>query len=187
MSTIHGKRVHLRPLREDDFARLQAWSVDPELADLLEGDHPRQIGEYDQWLKNVAKNRHRQTFGIAVSEQLLIGDIELDHIAWRSGDAELRIRIGEKQYWGQGYGTEAIELMLNHAFITLNLRRVYLRVFSSNKRAIASYRKTGFKKEGYIMRKTALGERRRIVLMRLLRDEFLSMYVVSPQGIPVDM
>ena len=56
----------------------------------------------------------------------LIGDIELDHIAWRSGEAELRVRIGEPSLRGKGLGTEAVRLMLAYAFERLNLTRVYV-------------------------------------------------------------
>jgi len=101
----------------------------------------------------------------------LIGDVELDHIAWRSGDAELRIRIGEPQWRGRGFGTEAVRLLLAYAFGALRLNRVYLRVLSYNAPAIACYRKAGFKAEGVVTRRVD-GDLREIVLMRILRDEF---------------
>lgn len=187
VTKLHGKNVTLRHLTEEDFPQLLAWSHDPELAHLMEGDYPQQLNEYAQWLQSIKGDRHRQTFGIAATDGELIGDIELDHIAWRSGDAELRVRIGAKRIWGHGYGTEAVRLMLEHAFTNLNLQRVYLRVFQFNERAIASYRKAGFKKEGVLVRKTAQGGQARIVLMRILRHEFLSNYVGTEQGIAVDM
>lgn len=187
MTTVSGKYVTLRQLTEADLPRLHSWSLDEELDYWMEGDYPRQLDEYDEWLQQIRGDRHRQTFGIALPDGELIGDIELDHIAWRSGDAELRVRIGEKQYWGRGYGTEAVKLMLSHGFVTLSLRRIYLRVFQFNKRAMASYKKAGFKKEGTIVRKTSQGDDARIVLMRILQDEFFNKYVGSPQGIAVDM
>ena len=87
---------------------------------------------------------------LSTTETALIGHIELDHIAWRSGDAELRIRIGEKDYWDQGYGTRRGAHPRRHAFGSMRLSRVYLRVFSLNKRAIRCYEKVGFRKEGRI-------------------------------------
>jgi len=56
--------------------------------------------------------------------------------------------IGEPQFWNKGYGTEITYLMLRHAFGTLNLNRVSLRVFAENKPAIHVYEKIGFQREG---------------------------------------
>ncbi|MBU7025134.1 MAG: GNAT family N-acetyltransferase, partial [Theionarchaea archaeon] len=64
--------------------------------------------------------------------------------------AELGIFIGEKKYWGKGYGTEAVRLGLKLAFEALNLNKVYLRAFINNKRAQKCYEKAGFKKEGIL-------------------------------------
>lgn len=187
MSTIHGETVALRPIVPDDYPQLIKWSRDEELHRLMDGDYPATWDECVMWHKRINSDRHRQLFGIQRIGGGLIGDIELDHIAWRSGDAELRVRIGDKTLWGQGFGTEAVTLMLSYAFESLKLNRVYLRVFSFNERAIASYRKAGFKREGSLTRRTSDGERREIVLMRILRNEFNSVNVGTAQGIAVDM
>lgn len=187
MYMIHGEKVALRPIVPEDYPLLVKWSRDEELNKLMDGDYPATVDECALWHKQIKSNRHRQMFGIQRLGGGLIGDIELDHIAWRSGDAELRVRIGDKSLWGQGLGTEAVTLMLSYAFASLKLKRVYLRVFSSNKRAIASYRKAGFKSEGSLTRRTPQGERKEIVLMRILRDEFQSVNVGTAQGIAVDM
>ncbi len=63
-------------------------------------------------------------------------------------DALAHITIGEQDRWGRGYGTEAVELMLGHAFERLGLHRVGLSVFAFNDRAIRSYEKAGFHEEG---------------------------------------
>lgn len=183
MSIIHGEHVLLRPITPDDYPLLLRWNQDDELNDLMGGDYPVTAEECTQWHKAVNSDRHRQLFGIEAAGLGLIGDIELDHIAWRSGDAELRVRIGEPHRRGLGFGTEAIRLMLMHAFATLKLNRVYLRVFASNRRARATYRKVGFKTEGTLTRRIADGEPREIVLMRILRDEFSECNVVPAQGI----
>ena len=60
----------------------------------------------------------------------------------------LGIFIGNKDYWGHGYGSDAVRLMLEYGFGQLNLHRVYLYVFAYNKRAIRAYEKCGLKHEG---------------------------------------
>lgn len=187
VAVIQGNKVTLRPFHEDDIPHLLRWAADPELNRLLEGDYPDTKEGCLQWLQALKSDRHRQSFAVDAREGAFIGDVELDHIAWRSGDAELRIRIGDEAYRNKGYGTEAVKLILGHAFGTLNLRRVYLRVFQFNRRAIASYLKAGFRREGVITRTNAAGVEAGILLMRILSHEFLSAAGTPLQGIVVDM
>jgi RimJ/RimL family protein N-acetyltransferase len=63
---------------------------------------------------------------------------------------EFGILIGEKAYWNQGYGGEATRLALKHGFDDLNLHRIFLRVYSTNSRAIACYKGAGFVQEGVL-------------------------------------
>ena len=65
-----------------------------------------------------------------------------------NGSALYHITIGESDAWGQGYGTEATQLMLDHAFGTLGLHRIALYVFEFNERAIRAYKRCGFVVEG---------------------------------------
>lgn len=187
MAIIVGDNVALRHFTEQDIPALLRWGTDPELNRLLEGDYPSSKDAYVDWLRQLKSDRHRQAFAIQLADGRFIGDIELDHIAWRSGDAELRIRIGEPDCHGRGYGTEALRLLLEYAFENLNLRRIYLRVFQFNRRAIASYRKVGFKKEGALVRTTAGGVPTRVILMRVFHHEFLSASNKTAQGIAVEM
>ncbi len=78
----------------------------------------------------------------------LIGTCAFSQLDGDNGTTLYHITIGEKDAWGLGYGTEATELMLEHAFTRLGLHRVSLSVFSFNERAIRSYRKAGFRVEG---------------------------------------
>ena len=76
------------------------------------------------------------------------GNIGFMHLDWTARCAEFGIFIGDTSLWDKGYGTEAVNLLLVHGFQTLNLNRIYLRVFSTNLRALRSYEKTGFVLEG---------------------------------------
>ncbi len=78
----------------------------------------------------------------------LIGTCAFSQLDGDNGSALFHITIGEKDAWGRGYGTEATELMLEHAFERLGLHRVALSVFAFNERAIRAYRKAGFVVEG---------------------------------------
>ena len=82
--------------------------------------------------------------------------------------------IGDKSCWGQGYGTEAMQLLLEHAFNTLNLNRVDLHVYDDNQRAIEMYKRVGFVEEGrlrdYHFRE---GKYFDTLIMSILRDEWI--------------
>ena len=88
--------------------------------------------------------------------------------------ATLGIVIGEKEYWGKGYGTEAVKTMLRYAFHELGLNRVELETYSFNPRAQRCYERAGFRREG--VRRGALyrdGKFHDIIIMGILREEFL--------------
>jgi RimJ/RimL family protein N-acetyltransferase len=93
---------------------------------------------------------------------------------WRVRSAELGIFIGDKAYWGKGYGSEVMRLLLAHGFGILNLNRIYLRVYENNQRAIRAYEKAGFVHEGR-MRQAEFrnGGYEDILLMSVLRSEWL--------------
>ena len=91
------------------------------------------------------------TFTMAIHERptdRLIGTCAFSQLDGDNGSALYHITIGEKEVWGRGFGTEATQLMLDHAFSRLGLHRVGLSVFSFNERAIRSYEKVGFVVEG---------------------------------------
>jgi RimJ/RimL family protein N-acetyltransferase len=78
----------------------------------------------------------------------LIGSCAFTQLDGDNGSALYHITLGERDTWGRGYGTEATELMLEHAFTRLGLHRIALSVFEFNERAIRSYEKAGFIIEG---------------------------------------
>jgi RimJ/RimL family protein N-acetyltransferase len=170
---ISGEKIRLRTLESADLCRMVTWTLDEEVNRFLESDYPTSVEECNAWLQEVRSNRLAQHFAITTLDDQLIGDIELDHISWRGGDAELRVRIGEKELWDKGYGTDAVLTLINYAFDKMSLRRIYLRVYSSNARAIRCYEKAGFHKEGRLKRRSQTGHMEEIFLMGIQRSEYL--------------
>ncbi|MEW5872171.1 MAG: GNAT family protein [Chloroflexota bacterium] len=108
-----------------------------------------------------------------VPEDVLIGYVCLWGLEWNHGEACVSIGIGERQYWGSGYGTQAMRLTLRYAFTELNLARVSLGVFDYNARAIRSYQKAGFSIEGRERQRLRRdGCRADLVIMGALRHEW---------------
>jgi RimJ/RimL family protein N-acetyltransferase len=136
-------RVRLAPLRDNDSDLLFAWINDRELVILSAPFRRIERAEHDAWFASIRQREDARIFGIRlVDGDELIGSCQLHSI--HDGSAELQIRIGERNAQGRGYGSEAVRLLLRHAFWELGLRRVTLHVLASNTRALAVYRRAGF-------------------------------------------
>lgn len=146
---LEGRYRWIRPLAEADVPTLKAWEQDPEIAYFCGRKFP-DGEEAGGWWQALQRDRHRTGFAIVSQDGALIGDLELEHIAWRAGRAEIRISIGDKRYWDRGIGTAALREGLEVAFAELACERVYLRVTEDNARALHVYRKLGFRKTGVL-------------------------------------
>lgn len=104
----------------------------------------------------------------------LIGEIKLHSINLQDRRASMAIAIYDPGQLGKGYGSEAIRLLLQHAFTQLNLHRIGVRVLAFNERAVKTYKKCGFTVEGQ-ERETAFvdGVWHDDLMMGILSREFL--------------
>ena len=103
----------------------------------------------------------------------IIGNSGFFDFDWVARSAEVGIMLGDKSIWNQGYGTEAMTLLLRHAFRTLNLNRVSLHVYAYNLRAIRTYEKVGFVQEGRLRQAVyKFGKYNDMSIMSVLREEW---------------
>lgn len=147
---IEGELALLRKHVADNVTAFQRWYSDPEVARLARyQDAPMRPDEIDRFFQLRALGNESLTMAIHDRESgRLIGSCALSQVDGENGSAMYHITIGEKDMWGRGYGTEATQLMLDHAFGTLGLHRIALTVFEFNERAIRAYRSCGFVVEG---------------------------------------
>jgi RimJ/RimL family protein N-acetyltransferase len=111
-----------------------------------------------------------------LADERVIGHIGLDGVRWSHADSFVGIGIGEQEFWGKGYGTDAMQVMLRFAFTEMNLHRVSLTVFDYNPRALRSYEKAGFKIEGRARQMFKReGQRWDEIFMGILREEWESL------------
>lgn len=171
---LEGERLYLRPLEREDLVHIRRWSEDAEFRGLIGETQPLSQAEAEAFLRRVRTEPDRVWFMIALKEGgRPIGEAGLLRIfpAWRTTD--LSIMLGERDVWGQGYGAEAIRLLLDHAFGALNMHRVAIGVVGFNERALRFYEKVGFRREG-VQRDGYYyeGQFHDFVMMSLLEDEY---------------
>ncbi|MEE4194536.1 MAG: GNAT family protein [Anaerolineae bacterium] len=150
---IYGERLRLRALEKEDLPKFVEWLNDPEVRENLFINHPLSMAEEEQWFGHMMEQpQYERPLCIEVKIEddhwQLIGNLALMNISNVHRNAELGIMIGDKDYWNKGFGTEAIKVLVNHAFQNLNLHRIYLRVYDTNPRGVRCYEKAGFVHEG---------------------------------------
>ena len=147
---LGGSRVVLRRHVRENVGAFLRWYADPEIARLARYQAtPMRPEEIERFF--AARVVGPDALAMAVHEATtdrLVGTCAFSQLDGENGSALYHITIGESDVWGNGYGTEATQLMLDHAFGTLGLHRIALYVFEFNERAIRAYRRCGFVVEG---------------------------------------
>jgi RimJ/RimL family protein N-acetyltransferase len=174
---IYGERVRLRAIERHDLPRFVAWFNDPEVRKGLNFFHPMSLVEEERWYEEMLdRDQLERPLAIDVREEddwIHIGSCGLSELDMRIRQCEIGISIGARSYWNQGLGTDALTTLLKHAFQSLNLNRLALRVFAGNERAIRVYRKLGFQEEGRLRQAHYdEGKYEDVIVMGLLRDEW---------------
>lgn len=149
-AAIVGRRVILKRHRGDNLKAFMRWYADPEVARLTRYQQgPLSAEEIQRFFYGRIMGADFLSMAIHVRESdRLIGTCAFSQFDGDNGSTLFHITIGEKDVWGQGYGTEATALMVEHAFARLGLHRVALSVFEFNPRAVKAYAKVGFVEEG---------------------------------------
>jgi RimJ/RimL family protein N-acetyltransferase len=157
---LRGEQVRLRAFRREDLPRVIAWRRDEELRrGALWSDAPFGAREAQRWLRVVSNGADASRVTLAVelrASRRLVGLTNLTRIDRRNGTAYFGVVIGEKDCWGRGVASAALQLVLRRA-ARLGLRKVLLEVASDNPRAIALYRRAGFEVEGVLRRQLPRG------------------------------
>ncbi len=167
--------MRLRPPTEQDLPLFVRWLNDPEVRYWLSmADGPEFTLESErEWYEEMRADPAQVIWCIETEEGQPIGNLGLRAIDEAQGRATLGIAICEKDFWGRGYGTEAIRQVLRYAFTELGLRRVALGTDEDNLRGIRCYEKCGFVREG-LLRAYRVRRGRPVdgVVMAVLRQEW---------------
>ncbi len=153
---LRGKRVYLRPMELEDTERTVRWINDPETRRWLGNVWPLNQVRERVWIEEKYKERpaHDLTLAIVLTEgDMHIGNLGLHQIDWVNRLAVSGMLIGEADARGKGYGPEAKELLLGHAFNTLGLMLIEAGAFECNMASRRSLEKSGYTYEATLRRR----------------------------------
>ena len=171
MVEIQGARVILRDKLLEDAEQDYIWRSDPELA-RLDAAYPLTMS-FDRYLKIFQDQLRYPTpgshhFSTVTREGKVIGNCMYYDLDSVNRQAELGIVIGDRDYWSNSYGYDAVTTLLNYMFSEKKLKRVYLHTLEWNKRAQRCFEKSGFTPVKMVRRLS-----QDFTLMEVLKEDWL--------------
>lgn len=171
--------VRIRPATPQDVPVLYAFRTDEEVnywGTGGYGDALPTLPEFEEQFRSQRALDARRHFAIEVEDEdgpVVIGWISFRGLDRISRRATIGMAIGDKRYWGHGYGTEVVRQFVRFLFTSYNLHRIDIDTFADNERAIRCYKKVGFVEEGRLRKAlwTTNGYRDQ-VMMGLLREDW---------------
>jgi RimJ/RimL family protein N-acetyltransferase len=168
--TISGSKTRLREKKLSDVRNDYRWQADPELAKLDAA--PVLIMSFSLYLLDYATALHqshsnRYPLAVETLNGKHIGNCTCYDIDEKKEEAQFGIMIGNRAYWDKGYGTDAVNTLVDHIFNTSTLNRLYLKTLDWNQRAQKCFIKCGFTQCGQLKR-----DGHNFVLMELTREQW---------------
>ena len=169
-----SKRVLLRPMRKEDIARQHEFYQDIDIHLLNAGlPHVFPLERTEEIYELCTKKNKYADFFAIEAEGKYIGTCSLKHSEVSPGAHWLGISIGDRDYWGKGYGQEVVNLLLHFGFHYLGGRRIGLGTNARNERAIKCFKSCGFVEEGCIRQSYWIdGSYVDSIRMGILREEW---------------
>lgn len=177
---LRGRKVILRPMNKStDLELAYKYINDPEVRIFLGADRPFTVEAEARWFDSLA-DRSDNNIVLAIEDietGKYIGSMGIHRINWKDRTATTGAVIGDKSYWGKGYGTDAKMILLDYAFNTLGLRKILSVVMDFNKRSLNYSLHCGYKIEG--VRKRQIFRRGRYcdeILLGLFKKDWLPIW-----------
>jgi RimJ/RimL family protein N-acetyltransferase len=148
---IEGQLVYLRPVQKEDMETFRDWLTDPSLMRMV-GAHglPAANVELEKWYLELFALVNVRVLSILTRDHMLIGVMALGNLFEHSRSAKVFIAIGDRSYWGRGFGPDAIRTLVRYAFLELNLQCIWAEILEFNTRALRAFEKCGFEREGML-------------------------------------
>ena len=146
---LEGEKIYLAPMMVEDAKIFCKWLNDNSVTDGLNKTKDVTTIENEiEYLENVNKKGEYAFSIVKKEDDTLIGSCSINEIDFPNRAGTVGILIGDEENRGKGYGTDTLKTLLNYGFNELCLHNIQLGVYSFNERAIACYKKVGFKEVG---------------------------------------
>lgn len=144
-----GERLYLSPVNSDEVDAYLKWMNEDKTLAVNFGQYPLMVSSKNDlnWLYEPPKNMHRFAIVLYDNDEL-IGNISLHNIDHLNRNAFIGIFIGGEENRNKGYGAEAIRLILDYGFKTMNMHSINLTVHADIVAGIKCYEKVGFREVG---------------------------------------
>lgn len=176
---LRGELVWLRPSERSDFMQDPAPVNDPEIGHMMGLKMPVGIDGASEFAQMVLSQHGKTLWSFTVcplGEQRGIGNVSLRNLDRENGSAEMAVVMTDHAYIGRGYGTDAVNCIVDFGFGELRLERIYLQVFDYNPRAKRSYEKSGFQTDATLRHaRFHRGQHHDVDVMSILRHEWLAL------------
>lgn len=148
MSNIQGTKINLRPHEMRDKEAVLAGANEPIGAKLTGTHDTFTMAQIEAYIERNKTEEDRYAWVICLADDTVVGEVVINEIDRDNRSGSIRIAIFDPQYFGKGYGTEAMSLAVDYGFKQADLHRISLGVYAFNPRAIHVYEKVGFTLEG---------------------------------------
>ena len=168
-----GEKVVLREKKLEDAVEDYVWRRDPELSE-LDATRPISMSFTDYHRYTREELRYDSYYSVRLAVDTLdgthIGNCMYYDINDRRQEAELGIMIGDRDYWSEGYGSDAVKTLINYVFSYTHLAKIYLHTLKENYRARRSFTKSGLSEIREVRRSG-----KDFVRMEIIKEDWLDL------------
>ncbi len=157
--TLESERLTLRQIQPSDANALLKLFGNAEVVKFIEMQPIKTIEQANEWLKwmgGVFSSKDGLRWGITLKDGTFVGSAGLHRWNREIHFAEIGCDVAHP-YWGNGYGQEAMQAILNFGWNYMNLNRIEASVIKGNIRSVHVMEKLGFKKEGTLRQRILKG------------------------------
>lgn len=175
-SFIVGEKIYLKPLELEDLNQnYLGWINDEEVTRFMEvGIFPTNHESLKSWWSKIQNSNNDVVLAVVDKKtNKHIGNVKLGSINWIHRNAHYGIMIGDKSFWGKGICKELDKMILNYAFNTLNLNRIYIGFVCGHVAVQKCHEKSGFELEGKIKQHMFInGEYVDMIMMGITKERY---------------
>ena len=143
-----GEKSIIRAVNLEDIKYLLDWREDPEISFLLGRDLPISFENQKRWYEKTFNDDSKKKFIIETKDKKIIGMIGIMNIDFKNRHCECGITIGDKEYWGEGFAVDSLNIIIKFLLEEWNMNRIYTRIYEYNEKSLNLFKSLGFVFDG---------------------------------------